>query len=189
MLDDDGDFQGRKIGEKIQYIKEEATRERIEAVFLALERKLLSSHPHGGVGTRLMAPSVIKRLMSRTPEDIDWEINYRAVYCLAFNTGIAQRELELGRLQTREDFDYTLQLLRKGHQNAIAMDIVFNERGYGAKGGATDERSVQSSNEDAEKLAALHPGLVKVVDKPYVNSMPRKEVIVSWKKALNHDKR
>jgi hypothetical protein len=45
---------------------------------------------------------------------------------------------------------------------------------------------VAKSDAEAEKLAALHPGLVKVVQKDY-KGVPRKEVIVQWKKALGYD--
>lgn len=95
--------------------------------------------------------------------------------------------IQLGRIETREDMELTLQLLKLGIVNTINADIAADQvGGYAAKGGCSSERTVESSNADAEKLAELHPGFVRVVEKSYKGSIPRKEVVVAWKKAYKY---
>jgi hypothetical protein len=113
----------------------------------------------------------------------EWVPNTRIMYALAYHLPTVRDNCELGRIETREDFDYNLQLLRKGFENRVYSWMTVGQDQYNAPGGASTERTIQSSNEDAEKLAALHPGFVKVVDKEYSTSINRKEVVVYWKKA------
>jgi hypothetical protein len=90
----------------------------------------------------------------------------------------------LGRVRTREDMELCVQLLKLGHPNWVDFTVAADQvGGYGAQGGCSAERSVESSNEDAQTFADLHPGVVKVVEKAYKGSINRKEVIVYWKKA------
>ncbi len=105
------------------------------------------------------------------------------IYALGYDLDKAVPLLELGRIEHREDMDYTLQLLRQGHENILLTDLCVDQK-YNAPGGASSERTMEASNADAELLAELHPGLVRVADKKYKGSIPRKEVVVSWKKAL-----
>lgn len=84
----------------------------------------------------------------------------------------------------REDFHMALTLLRAGHESHQRYDWCVAPGAYGAPGGCSDERTVAASDAAAETLAALHPGFVRVVDKNY-KGVPRKEVVVSWKKALS----
>jgi len=102
---------------------------------------------------------------------------------LGYNVPIVKRECELGRIETREDMDYTLQLLRKGFPNIVFFNLCVDQK-YNSPGGASLERTVESSNADAEKLATLHPGFVRITEKKYKSSLPRKEVVCSWKKAF-----
>jgi hypothetical protein len=93
--------------------------------------------------------------------------------------------LELGRIRFREDMDLTLQLLRLGYSNTVYFDVAADQvSGFAAKGGCSDERTLEASNAEAYRLAELHPGLVKVVDKNYEGSLNRKEVVVQWKKSF-----
>lgn len=118
-----------------------------------------------------------------------WIKNTRMMYALGYHLPTLRQHCELGRIETREDFDYNLQLLRKGFENRVYSHMTAGQDQYNAPGGASTERTIQSSNEDAEKLAALHPGFVKVVDKEYSTSISRKEVVVYWKKALESFKK
>lgn len=83
----------------------------------------------------------------------------------------------------REDFHMALTLLRAGHASYQRYDWCVAPGAYGAEGGCSSERTVAKSDAAAETLAALHPGFVRVVEKQYKGT-PRKEVVVSWKKAL-----
>lgn len=121
-----------------------------------------------------------------------WHLNGRMMYCLGYNVRkimnlVRAGKVELGRIETREDMELNLQLLKLGRPNIITADIACDQvAGYAAKGGCSDQRTVESSNDDAEKLAALHPGFVTVKEKEYKGSINRKEVIVYWKKAYEY---
>lgn len=93
----------------------------------------------------------------------------------------------LGRLPVMEDFDLTLQLLRYGKPNAIMYDYCWNQSGSNTSGGCSQYRTNKMQAEAAHKLAKLHPGFVRVVEKKSKNWGPdmevRTDVVVSWKKA------
>ena len=172
MLDDDMGFYAR--GPK-GLLKEYATEDVLEDVFDWLEAQL-SMLAHCGISSRMGNNHVTEEIKTTT----------RMMHALAYHVPTAVKEIKFNRVAFREDFDYTLQLLRKGYDNAVRYDVCVAPGTYGAKGGCSDERTVEKSNAEAEKLAALHPGLVKVVDKDYKGT-PRKEVMVQWKKALGRD--
>jgi hypothetical protein len=104
------------------------------------------------------------------------------MYALGYDVKVVRKRCELGRIEHREDMDYTLQLLTQGYPNGVYVEVCVDQV-YNSKGGASLERSVEGSNRDAEKLAKWFPKFVKVVERAYLKSVPRKEVVVSWKKA------
>lgn len=124
----------------------------------------------------------------------------RMMHAIGYDTEVFARKVKTkNRVLVREDFDYTLQLLRAGHENAIIFHTCVSPGGYGAKGGCSDERTRELSNGEALKLAALHPGLVKLrsgvvryrsKETEFKNSneeSDRLEVTVYWKKALSRE--
>jgi hypothetical protein len=173
MLDDDLRFATR-ISETDWHLKEIRGKELIPE-FDLLENMLGLEIPHVGFGPR----QGNNRL-----SEVGWKSPGRMCYSLGFYLPIVIREVELGRIETREDMDITLQLLRKGYPNAIWNTTVNDQRKFDAPGGATDERTMERSNQDAFKLASLHPGYVSTVEKDYSASVPRIEVICQWQKAL-----
>ena len=76
-----------------------------------------------------------------------------------------------------------LTLYRAGHPSYQVYDWCVAPGAYGAPGGCSSERTVAASDAAALRLAELHHPFVRVVDKAY-KGVPRKEVVVSWKKAL-----
>lgn len=172
MLDDDCGFYAR--GPK-GLLKEYATPDEIEKVFTWLEDSL-DEFAHAGLSSR-MGNNHVEDAMKRTT---------RMMHAFAFHVPTVMKHVKFNRVAFREDFDYTLQLLRKGYDNIVRYDLCVAPGAYGAKGGCSEERDVAKSDAEAEKLAALHPDLVRVVQKEY-KGVPRKEVVVSWKKALNYD--
>lgn len=91
-----------------------------------------------------------------------------------------------GRLPVMEDFDLTLQLLRKGLPNAVIYRWCWNQPGSNAPGGCSQYRTAEMQASAAARLAELHPGLVRVVDKETANWQgmhKRKDVTIYWKKA------
>lgn len=105
--------------------------------------------------------------------------------------GYRRRELKkfsFNDVDFREDFHLALSMYRRGHASYQIYEWCVAPGAYGAPGGCTKERTVSASDAAAVRLAELHPGYVKVVYKNYKGT-PRKEVIVQWKKALEHGRR
>ena len=167
MMDDDLRFSHRVDGKLVK-----ADPDNIGFYLTCLEDKL-DDYVHAGFSAR--------QGNNRLPDG--WKSPHRMMYVLGYRPAVLRENCELGRIETREDFDYTLQLLRLGFPNAVTCDICVDQK-YNNKGGCSSQRTVEASNADAEKLAALHPGYVKFVTKDYLASVPRKEVTVQWKKAL-----
>lgn len=122
----------------------------------------------------------------------DWEPNYRITRAYALDTK-QLGGVELGRIAMMEDFDLCLQLLRKGRPNACCF--LWPQAGdpSNAKGGCSSygDRLAQHSL-CAKQLEGYHPGLVKTVEKQTKTAwggQPRTDVIVSWKKAFDWDKK
>src|SRR5262249_44543226 len=172
MLDDDLGFATR-ISENGTHLRPIQGEELIPE-FQRIEDKLGPAFPHVGFRTRQFNNS----------ENSGWTIPVRMQYTTGYCLPIVVKECELGRIETREDMDVTLQLLRKGYPNAVWQTTINDQRKYDAPGGCTNERTIERSNADAYRLAELHPGYVSVVGKPYKVSVPRVEVICQWQKAL-----
>ena len=140
----------------------------------ALMDRIDADTPHGGFGPR--------QGNNNFPEG--WLYGgARMMLALAYHTETAMANAIWNRINTREDMDVALQLLRKGFPNVITHDFCVGQKSYAAPGGCDIERTTEKSDADAYKLAELHPGFVKVVQKEYLGH-PRKEVIVQWKRAL-----
>lgn len=127
----------------------------------------------------------ISSRMGNNREDLDWVKGGRMMHAIGHHRGtLFDNNIKFDEIQLREDFNVTLRLLRLGFCNAISYDICVSPDDYGREGGCSDERTVKFNDEQAELLAKMHPGFVKVVQKDYEHSIPRKEVQVSWQKAL-----
>ena len=172
MLDDDLRFFVKR--EDNPKLLRSATDEDTLHWFRELEKMLGHKHVHAGFGSRLF----------NNAKDPGWEQAKRMQYVLGYYLPVVREECELGRVETREDMDYVLQLLRKGYPNAVCHTFVAEQSNdYAARGGCSGQRTTASSDADADRLAELHPGLVRVVQKDYKGS-PRKEVVVRWEAAL-----
>jgi hypothetical protein len=171
MLDDDLSFATR-ICESDSRLRRICCEE-LAAEIRRLEDKLGSAFPHVGFGPR----------QGNNNQQAGWKTPSRMMYSLGYYLPIVVKECELGRIETREDMDLTLQLLLKGYPNAVWHTTV-NDQKFNAPGGASTERTIERSDADAHELARLHPGYVSVVEKPYRASVPRTEVVCQWQKAL-----
>lgn len=141
--------------------------------------KLSKDVPHAGFGSRLF----------NNNKEPGWHGPARMQYVLGYYLPVVVGACELGRIETREDMDYTLQLLRAGYTNEVCESFVVEQaNGYAANGGCSGQRTTESSDRDAERLAELHPGYVRVVLKQYKNH-PRKEVACRWAAALADGKK
>jgi len=171
MLDDDLSFSTRII--ESNWHLRPIHGDELGAEIQRLEEKLSPEYPHVGFGPR----------QGNRWKQAGWQTPDKMMCSLAYYLPIVV-ECELSRIETRQDFDLTLQLLRKGYRNAVWHTTVHDQK-YDAPGGCNLWRTPKSSNADAYELARLHPGYVSVVEKAYEASGPRKEVICQWQKALD----
>ena len=141
MIDDDCGFYAR--GPK-GLIKEYATDKVIEDLFQWIENQL-DDFAHAGISSR----------MGNNHVDEDTKRTTRMMHALSYHVPIAIQHLKFNRVAFREDFDYTLQLLRKGYDNIVRYDVCVAPGAYGAKGGCADERTVEKSNLEAEKITLV----------------------------------
>jgi hypothetical protein len=114
----------------------------------------------------------------------------RMMYVLAYDrkrTLAAGADFTAGLLPTSSmsDFHMTLQLLRAGLVNVVSTNYCTNPSVSNSAGGCSVYRTLETQNESAERLARLHPGYVKVVERKGWKGMDaaRKDVIVQWRKA------
>lgn len=188
MLDDDMVFQCRLpdsetavgtrgligVGGKSLLSSANNTDHAIENVFSVFES---CGYNHFGLSSRLGNDLVV------TP----WRVVTRAMHAFGFDARVlARTKAKFTDVAFREDMHVTLNLLRAGHPNLTAYRVAVSPGAYGAAGGCSGERTVAASDIAAHTLAALHPGIVRVVQKTYMG-LPRKEVIVQWKKAYTGD--
>ena len=175
MLDDDMGFMSRppdtpRDNPRLKVVKDwRQLRDYIDAMAEILGPEV----PHAGFGPR----------NGNNRQPWGWVGPGRMMLALGYYLPGVVGRVELGRIGTREDMDVCLQLLRQGYTNKIFHELAVSPAAYGAEGGCADERTTESNDRDAERLAELHPGLVRVVQKDYDNC-PRKEVVCSWAKAL-----
>jgi hypothetical protein len=177
MLDDDLRFSRRKFTElpndKFTFQLLKAKPKDVDWAFRLVAKKL-DEFAHVGIGPRQGNNGI--KIHRR------WNPNYRMIYCLGYRVDTVVRKCKLGRIEHREDMDITLQLLTKGYPNRVMVEVTADQQ-YNGVGGTRGERSYEKSNADAELLASWFPKFIKVVERDYKQSVPRKEVIVAWKKA------
>jgi hypothetical protein len=186
MLDDDLRFYVREQPDQSlpEYAKRLRYADYTDQVlwFDALERTLGPEVPHAGFGPRQgNGPRLVRPGVWNQPDP--WESPGRMMYSLGYHVPTVVSRCILGRIETREDFDLSLQLLLQGFPNQVCHTFVVGQAKYNEAGGASEERTLERSNSDAHRLAELYPGLVRVVHRDYEGS-PREEVVVSWVKAL-----
>lgn len=102
-----------------------------------------------------------------------------------YRRAYSQERANFSQVECREDMHVTLQLLRAGWGNMLLHTLCVAPGAYNAPGGASEERTVESSNREAERLRKLHPDFVRLVQKEYKVSVPRVEVACAWKKAFD----
>jgi hypothetical protein len=94
--------------------------------------------------------------------------------------------IEIGRVKVMEDFDVNLQLLKKGRPSKISYYYAQGQGSSNAAGGCSEWRTMEVQSQGAERLKALHPDVVEVVEKETKTAWggaTRKDVKVQWKKA------
>ena len=107
MFDDDLCFATR-VSDSDTHLRE-IRGEELGAEIQRLADKLGPEFPHVGFGPR----------QGNNNQQAGWKTPSRMMYSLGYYLPIVVKECELGRIETREDMDLTLQLLRKGYPNAV----------------------------------------------------------------------
>jgi hypothetical protein len=109
----------------------------------------------------------------------------------AYDTQILRElKIELGRLPVMEDFDLTLQLLRRGRLNRVSHRYCWNQRGSGNVGGCSDYRTAEMQATAARRLAELHAPFVmlkakksKDTSESWKGMKERTDVNIQWREA------
>lgn len=174
MLDDDLRFDARRMDDNGKFVV--ATDKQVEQLFKKIE-KSLDKYAHVGVLSREGGNRIVKPTVECT----------RMMRVLAYNVQIFHQEkIKFDRLPLQEDFDVTLQLLRRGFPNLVLCEWVNGQGTSGARGGCSHFRTIDLHNENAKRLAELHHPFVKLVNKQTKGAwggQPRLDVMVQWKKA------
>lgn len=175
MLDDDLRFDWRRMDDGGKFLV--ATDKQVEELFKTMEKKL-DKYAHVGVLSREGGNRVLEPERECT----------RMMRVLAYNVETFHKEkIKFDRLPLQEDFDVTLQLLRKGYPNLVLCGWVNGQGTSGAKGGCSHFRTIELHNANVRRLAGLHETFVKVVEKQTKGAwggQARLDVMVQWKKAF-----
>lgn len=178
MMDDDLTFSTRRKDDRTKALP--STRKDLEKMVDVLDSALLT-YSHGGI---------LAREGANRMADNDVVFNTRVMRVLAVDASVAQT-VDYARCQYMEDFDATLQLLRKGFENFVLCDWWHNQPGSNAAGGCSGTRTLEKQAAAAHKLKKLHPDFVTVVEKQTKTSWggaTRTDVRIAWKKAYGVDR-
>lgn len=185
MLDDDLDFAARRLDERDKF--EQMAKQDYWEMFDDVEGRL-KIHPMVSIGSREGGNRNIEQYM----------LNTRMMRALAFDRRVLQDlHITFSPMELMEDFHVALQLMRAGCDTCVVNNWVTNQRGgSGATGGCSTYRTPELQTAEANKLAARHPGFVKVVQKTTKGAWgggTRTDVMVQWKQArkagFQYDKR
>jgi hypothetical protein len=174
MLDDDLTFFSRRVDNPALFCRPDP--EEITLLVSEIEDSL-DEFAHVGIGSREGG----NRLMGHR------YFNTRLQRVLAYRTDVLQREgIRFDRLPVMEDFDVNLSLLRAGYRNVMLNWIVNDQGGSNAPGGCSQWRTLDMQAAAARKLAELHYGFVRTVEKTTKTAwggQTRLDVRIQWKKA------
>ena len=159
----------------------------IEDMFLALLRRL-ETHAHVGVSARAGNNHV-----ACSGEDYTWSENSRMMCLTGYKTDVV-KQVETNRVKCRDDFDRHLQLMEMGYANSVLYSFTHDQAsGSNSSGGCSEYRDAGMLDEEAHKLASLHPGFVSVKEKKTKADWGvggvRTDVIIQWKKAFNSSRK
>ena len=174
MMDDDLTFSYRNPASGVKLLK--GCSESIERMFKVLELTL-DTHIHAGISAR----------EGNNHVEAPFKDVGRMMRLLAYDRKkVLASGCRFDRLETKQDFDLTLQLLRKGMPNRVWYDFAHNQPGSNNAGGCSVYRTQEVMNRCANELEGLHPDYVTVVDKTTKTSWgggTRTDVRIAWKKA------
>ena len=158
MLDDDLGFFRRKDPDAYNLMPVSRT-ELLEKLFSDLEELVtVHGYAHAGLSPR----QGNNRLF---PATIVTATRINAVHCV-LPSALLEHNARYDAVDMMEDYHVTLTLLKAGLNNAILADAAWDQvKGSGAPGGFSHFRTKDRQTQAAHRLAELHPGYVRVVEK------------------------
>jgi len=180
MVDDDLRFYHRLNGDHKHLYKnsEEDTEQMFEDLEAALDK-----YAHVAISAR--------QFNNAETNKPDFRENKRAIRVLAFR----RKEflsVEHGRVDIMEDFDVTLQLLRKGYPNLVFYKWSQDQYETQEVGGCSTYRTRQLHDASVRKMAQLHADFIKLVEKKDNRAGgdfgTRLEAQIKWEKAYESSK-
>jgi hypothetical protein len=143
--------------------------------------KLLDTYVHGAISPR----EGNNRAGDGNRAQLDIE-NTRAMRFHFFRTD-QYLSIEHNRMQTMEDFDATLQLLRMGYKNIVPYWYGQGQAKTQSPGGCSSWRTNELHDEQVKLLQSYHPEFVRLRQKSNKTDNDgfgtRLEATISWKKA------
>ena len=180
MLDDDLRFDVRRADADNKF--RVATPRDVEDLFTKINQAL-RKYAHVGVLAREGGNRVAESTMECA----------RMLRVLAYDASIfLANRIKYNRLDVAEDFDVTLQLLRKGFKNLILCHMVQGQGQSNAPGGCSLYRTMELQEQMIRQLAAIHAPFVRVVEKTTKvawGGQTRVDAVISWKKAYASSQR
>lgn len=175
FMDDDLHFAVRRGDDRTRFRQPES--EDLRMMLRAMDRAL-DQYPMVGIGAREGGNRVTAEFV----------FNSRIMRVLAFRRSyLKNKMLTFHPMVVMEDFHINLQILRSGADTCILNNWVSNQAGGSdAPGGCSTYRSDAVQTASAHKLAQLHPGFVRVVQKQTKTAWggkTRTDVVVQWKQA------
>jgi len=177
-MDDDVQFATRKSSDVVNLRPSEV--EDMDAMLAEMGLLTLTSYAQVAISLRQGNNNV-----GVGPSPILQE-NGRAIRVCSFKTK-EFNECEHGRVQVMEDIDVTLQLLSKGHRNAVLYYWAQDQKATNAPGGCSAWRTHEVHDRAAHKMAELWPGICTTrlkENKTGGEFGTRTEITVQWKKAF-----
>jgi hypothetical protein len=113
--------------------------------------------------------------------------NQRVLRFIALNPELIPEDVRFDRMTVMEDFDFQLQLLRRGLRTLTFYRWAQDQTQTQAAGGCSVYRDHSRQDEAAKMLAAAHPGFVRLVMKSNSTGGAfgvRTDVHISWQKAF-----
>ena len=166
--------EGKELEYKLLYT---ATPKAIEKCMELVEKSMGKGFVHGCVGSRLGNDLDKLEIDTRGGRSMHAIVHDREF--------LLENNVRFDQIDFREDFNVTLNLLRRGLPNVRIFYYAVSPNDYGKTGGCSSYRTFEASNEAAIRLALLHPGFVTPNFKNYSFSGDRVEVVVKWQDALS----
>jgi len=174
MLDDDLTFSYRPASDSVKLLPQ--TAEVTERMFEDIENAL-DVYRHVAVSTR----EGNNRIAQGTKE-VGRALRFHALHVPT----VQDLGVRFDRIEFKQDFDFTLQMLRAGEANLIFYMYAHNQPGSNKPGGCSKYRTHEILERCAHDLHDLHPDFVKVVEKETKGAWgggTRTDVRIAWKKA------